>query len=613
MAGPAPPPKDAPARRLAEAVRLHQAGALAAAAGLYQEILAVAPAHADALHLLGLVRHQQHHHAEALRLIDAAIAQNARQAAYHNSAGVVLLALGRPVDAENAFAAALTHAPRYAEAHNNLGNALQEQGRAFDALARYERALALKPDDAATHANRGRALMALRRPAEACTALRHAVALKPGYARAWRALGEALGELGARDEADAALREACRLAADDGENWAALAAHLERAGRLDDALAAADAALARDPANIRAGVAAARCLRRLARPEDALARLEPLDAAAQAPAARAHLLFEKAALCDRLGRYAEALAAYTEANRLTLAVPAARAIDREACPRLIRRLHARFTADWTAGWSKPAPPDPRAPVFLIGFPRSGTTLLDQILDAHPALTTLSEKDPLDWVRAAVARLPGGYPDALARLSADAIGELRERYFARVAEHLGGAPAGRLVDKMPLNTIDAGLIFRLFADAKVILALRHPCDVVLSCFMQAFVPNETMIHFTSLDGTARFYAEVMALWRRYARVLAFEVITVRYEDLIADLEGESRRLLAALRLPWDARVLAYADRARERAIATPSYHQVVQPIYARSIGRWRHYRDAFAPLLPALRPSIEAFGYGVDAD
>jgi tetratricopeptide (TPR) repeat protein len=603
---------DALARSLRRALRLHQDGALAAAAALYEEILARAPAHADALHLLGLARHQDGRHADALTLIDRAIAQNPRPAAYHNSAGVVLLALGRPADAEAAFSAALARDPVYAEALNNLGNARQEQGRAADAVACYEDAIALKPDDPAAHANHARALLALRRPEAACTAARRAIKLRPGHANAWRTLGEGLGELGRREDAEAAFRKACELAAKDAENWAALAAHLERSGRLDDALAIADRALGLEPDNIRAAVVAARCERRLGRPEAGLARLQTLDPPAAPPAARAHLVFEKAALCDRLGAWRDAFAHYAEANRLMLRTPEARRIDRDAYPRLIQRLQTRFSADWTAGWSKPPPPDPRAPIFLVGFPRSGTTLLDQILDAHPALTTLSEKDPLDWARAEVARLPGGYPDALAGLSADAIQRLRARYFARVAEHLGGPPAGRLVDKMPLNIIDAGLIFRLFADAKVILALRHPCDVVLSGFMQPFVLNETMIHFTSLESTARFYAAVMGLWRRYARVLALDVASVRYEHLVADFAGETRRLLTFLGLPWDDAVLGYAQRAQARTIATPSYHQVVQPIYGGAVGRWHHYASAFAPVLPLLRPLIEAFGYSADA-
>jgi hypothetical protein len=234
-----------------------------------------------------------------------------------------------------------------------------------------------------------------------------------------------------------------------------------------------------------------------------------------------------------------------------------------------------------------------------------------MLDAHPAVKTLEEKDAIDVVRRRIHAMPGGYPDALATLSAGELADLRGLYWAEVAGHLGGAAASALlVDKMPLNSIEAGLIHRLFPRARFLLALRHPADVVLSNFMQAFKPNAAMVQFGSLAAAARFYAGVMALWQQYRRVLPLSVLTVRYEDLIADVEGETRRILAFLDLPWSADVLAYRERAEARPIATPSYHQVVEPVYRRAVGRWRNYRPFFeeADALSPLAPFIAAFGY-----
>ena len=616
---PPQPPKcpatgDAVAALLREAVRLHQAGQFERAQALYARILTVAPDQPDALHLSGLLRYQAGDLAEAEALIRRALSLNPRVASYANSLGVVALAHGRAEEARAHFAAALGLDPAYGQALNNLGNALQTLGRLEEAVAAYRQALALKPTDAETHANLGRALQALSRPAEAAHAFRRALALKPASATAKRGLADALAGTAARAEAEALYREAIALAPDDPQSRAALAAFLERSGRLEEALAAAGEALARDAGNVRAAVAEARALRRLGREEEALARLDGLDLSKAEAEARSYATFEKAMLCDRLGAYARAMTLFGEANALMLATPAAAGIDRDAYPRLIARLKARFTADWVQGWTPPvhASEGPSAPIFLIGFPRSGTTLLDQILDSHPALTTLEEKDALDVVRARIDRLPGGYPDALAGLDAGTIRDLREHYFARAAHHLGGPPAGILVDKMPLNTIDAGLIWRLFPEARILLALRHPCDVVLSGFMQPFQLNQTMIHFTTLAGTARFYADVMSLWQRYAEVLPINVIQVRYEDLVADVAAESRRIVAGLGLAWDDAVLSYAEHAKRRAIATPSYHQVVQPIYRRSAGRWLNYRDAFADVKPILEPFIAAWGYACEA-
>lgn len=593
---------------LTEGLDHHRRGRLAGAARAYRRILKLQPHSAHALHLLGLVRHQQGDQGEARTLIERALAVDAGNAAYHNSLGLVRLAEGDADGAAAAFRAALDRDPLLAQAFNNLGNAEQKAGRLSEAVASYDRALALAPDNAEALCNKGRALHGLNHLAAAADAYRAALRLRPDYTKAWRYLGDALAENGSAADAEASFREALALAPDDGETLAALAALQERAGRLEEALATAERALAAGGGHVRAAVAAARCERRLGRPEAGLARLRAFAGQSLDAESRAHLAFELGATLDRLGAYADAYSSYCEANALSAESAQARAVDRAAMPRLITNLHDRFTAAWVASWTPRLPPEGEDPVFLIGFPRSGTTLLDQILDAHPALVTMEEKPAIDTVRAAVAAMPGGYPEALATLQVADIERLRRLYFAEVARYVERPQGVRLVDKMPLNTIDAGLIARLFPDARLLLALRHPCDVVLSGFMQAFKPNPAMVQFETLAGSAAFYASVMELWRQYERVLPLSVHRIRYEDLIADFETETRRMLGFLGLPWDAAVLAYAERAKTRAIATPSYHQVVQPIYARSVGRWHNYRFAFADVLPVLRPSIAAFGY-----
>lgn len=613
--GPGRPLAGGIARLLAEGARRHQQGELRKAAACYRQVLRLDPRQPDALHLSGLVAYQDGDYAGALALVRQALAVDARQAAFHNSAGVVLLALDRLAEAEQYFRRALDRDPLYAEALNNLGNALQRQHLLAEAVAAYGRAIEARPEYAEAWCNRGRALHLEGRAEDAVASLRQALTLRPGWPKATRWLGDALGAAGDRDAAEAAYREALAGDATDAETYAALAALLERGNRLDDALAAADAALRSNPKLLRAAVTAARVLRRGNDPQAALTKLDAVPTAGAPQEERAAAAFERGQILDRTGAYAAAYQAFVEGNLLLAEEPAALRIDRTLFPRLIERLRQRFTPEWVAGW----PPAPSAdaaaaPVFLVGFPRSGTTLLDQILDAHPALTTMEEKDALDQVRRAVGRLPGGYPEALAGLDDAAVEGLRRLYWREVARHLGDLGGRRLVDKMPLNTIDAGLIHRLFPQARILLALRHPCDVVLSGFMQAMQPNAAMTLFDSLVSTAQFYAQVMELWRHYRTVLPLTYLEVRYEDLVADLPGQAQRILSFLGLPWDDAVLGYAEHAKTRSIATPSYHQVVQPIYRRSVDRWRNYAFAFAfaDVLPVLEPFIAAFGYAAAA-
>jgi len=597
------------ARLLAEALAHHRDGRLDRADALYRHVLRADPRQPDALHLSGLIAHGRGDETRARSLIETAIAADPRAPAYPNSLGVVLLALDRPGEAEHWFRRALALDPVYPEALNNLGNALQQQDRPDEAVEAYDRATEARPDYAEAWCNRGRALHLTERPRDAVASFRRALALRGDWSKAHRYLGDALAAAGDRDGAEAAYRRAIDLDGRDSEAPAALAGLLERSNRLEDALVAAHQALRLDAGDVRATVTAARCERRLGRLEDARRRLDALDPMPADLTTRAYAAFERGQVCDRLGEYEAAYAAFVAGNDLLAATPAARHVDRAFFPDLIARLQHRVQPDWLARWTPPPPPDRPPPVFLIGFPRSGTTLLDQILDAHPALRTMEERDALDQVRRAVARMPDGYPDALADLDAGALTDLRRLYFAEVERHLGPADGRTVVDKMPLNTIDGVLIHRLFPDARLIVALRHPHDVVLSGFMQAMQPNGAMVLFDSLAGTAAFYAQVMGLWLHYRSVLPIEAHPVRYEDLVADLPGQAARILQFLGVAWDDAVLEFAEHARTRAIATPSYHQVVQPIYRHAVQRWRNYAFAFGAVAPILRPFVDAFGYG----
>ena len=156
--------------------------------------------------------------------------------------------------------------------------------------------------------------------------------------------------------------------------------------------------------------------------------------------------------------------------------------------------------------------------------------------------------------------------------------------------------------MPLNTVEVPLIWRLFPNAKCILAIRHPCDATFSCFMQNFVINNAMSTFFTLEKTAAAYAGVMSLWQEYIAVLPVDYHRIRYEDLVADQDGESRRLLDFLGLEWDEKVMHHDEHARTRHISTPSYHQVTQPIYKHAKYRWKRYEQYLKPVLPVLHPS-----------
>ena len=255
-------------------------------------------------------------------------------------------------------------------------------------------------------------------------------------------------------------------------------------------------------------------------------------------------------------------------NRIIAAAfPGARAAA-AAYRRHVAALAEMLTPDYADGWV-PAPQDERpAPVFLVGFPRSGTTLLDTLLMGHPDIHVLEERPLLQRAGEALgdfARLPG--------LGAAEIARLRALYFAEL-DALDPAARGKMVvDKLPLNILGAPLIHRLFPEAKLIFAERHPCDVVLSCFTQNFDINDAMANFLDLGDAARLYDLVMTFWTKARDILSLDVHVVRYEALVVDKEKEMRALIDFLGLPWDDKALDNPGTAIARGlIATPSYAQ-----------------------------------------
>jgi hypothetical protein len=262
--------------------------------------------------------------------------------------------------------------------------------------------------------------------------------------------------------------------------------------------------------------------------------------------------------------------------------------------------------------------EPRRVALLTGFPRSGTTLLEQILDAHPNLVSSEERDYIgaQFPRAftAAAGKPQGTPllDVLNALTIDHIEPQRRQYF-RFMEYLLGQPiAGRMhLDKNPAYNLTIPLVLRVFPEARLIIALRDPRDVVLSCYLRHLPLNAVSVRFLDVSRAAERYALDMGAWLRFRETLDGEVpwCEVRYEDTVTDPEKQARRALTTLGLAWDDQILDYRRRLSEsKRVTSPSYEAVAQPIYTKAIGRWKNYAELLEPAQEVLRPFVDAFGY-----
>jgi len=325
-----------------------------------------------------------------------------------------------------------------------------------------------------------------------------------------------------------------------------------------------------------------------------------------------HLLeFPLAKSLDALRRYDEAFATLRDAHRSQTALlkMTAPILAARGAPSMVI---TRFGCDPedVAGWSDPgAPPLEESPVFIVAFPRSGTTLLELTLDAHPALVSMDEQP---FVQAALDDLiaeGAAYPERMAALSPSQLAAIRSRYWERVRTKAAVGPGRRLVDKNPLNILRLPVIRRLFPEAPILLAVRHPHDVILSCFMQHFRTPDFALLCADLPTLALGYRRTFDFWYGQTALLAPRVLELRYENFTADLAAEVRRVLEFLELPWDDAVLRPHENARDKGfISTPSYSQVIEPVHRKAVDRWRVYAAHLGPVEPALAPYLERWGY-----
>jgi hypothetical protein len=334
-------------------------------------------------------------------------------------------------------------------------------------------------------------------------------------------------------------------------------------------------------------------------------------------AVRAKALSLKGDALHEQGRASDAYAAYVEAGGEVQRVHAPQfGGDNPDALEMAHWLTGRFEAADPAGWvSGPAaapaqPGDPRAHIFFTGFPRSGTTLLEQILASHPDVVALDEREVLiDSTRdlfASDAKL-----DRLARLDAAEATVYREAYWRGVSQYVPDVAGKVFVDKHPLNSVRLPLIAKLFPDAKVLFALRDPRDVVLSGFRRRFGMNAAMYQLATLEGAAAYYDAVMRLVELYRAKLALPFHNIRYEALVEDMRREVEGVCGFIGVEWNDSMLDFVETARARKIRTPSARQVERGLYSEGVGQWRAYAEQMAPVMPLLAPWVEKFGYPAD--
>jgi FimV-like protein len=489
--------------------------------------------------------------------------------------------------------------------HTNIGRLLISMDRHEEACLMLEKAALLAPEDPAPLLELGRALTAIDHAANALRALGTAARLDPKNPKIFIAIGIAFTDLSDQLQAERSFRFAIQANPDFPAAYLNLGILLEKANRVEELDKLVASAKARKLAGDEIAYLDALLLSRKGEAQKAL----DLARAVRPGAVHAATLYQfTGQLADKIGDVDAAFMAYEDMNRAQAESPMGVAVDRSAYQRAIAGMTSKTTADWYANWpTVMVPGTPPAPVFLVGFPRSGTTLLDTILMGHSSTHVLEEIPIIETISKKVGEL-----DNIAKLGASEVADLRALYFDELSK-ASPPPAGAMViDKNPLSMIRMPLIHRLFPDAKIILAMRHPCDVVLSNYMQNFKPTEAMASFLDLPNAARTYARIFEYWEKCREVLPLDVHMLRYEAMVEDVEAATRPLFDFLGLSWEEKVLDHQKTAVDRGyIRTPSYAQVTEKIYSSSSGRWSRYRGQMNEILPILEPWVSRYGYSLD--
>jgi len=397
-----------------------------------------------------------------------------------------------------------------------------------------------------------------------------------------------------------------------------LADWYERERRLDDAWQCVEAARKQRPNDPQVLCVKALLLHRLGKDTDAetvlrdLIKRGPHDANVDYTSRQ-----QLATVLDHAGQYAEAIKWVDEAKAVLRKSANVAKMQQEydLADKRRRELLAALKPETIKRWRQegPATPLPYKLAFLGGHPRSGTTLLEQILGAHPGIEAFDEPMAfVDEVSEKLAPLVTATPltaKKLDALSPAHRADFQRRYFKSLLREGSPEPVAELLlDKNPSPTASLPIWLRLFPDLKVVIALRDPRDVIVSCYFQNLRLNATNSNFLSLDRAVKHYADLMDVWLRLRELGGFDWIESRYEDVVASLEVEGCKVTQFLGLEWHDSQASFYEQTRKKFVFSPTYSDVTQPVYQRALGRWKHYEAELAPLQEKLAPYCRAFGY-----
>lgn len=587
---------------------------LNSAAALCREALALDFSHVDALEALGFFLHSSRQYEESEEVFAKLIDLRPTEPAYWMNLGTARRCGGRLEEALSAYAQAATLGATSADFLFNVGLTHIDRKDYESGRVVLSQAAALAPDDAEIRYQYALCCYERVRTEEALSALDYWDNLSGLTPEVTANIGLLLMKLGAPERAEPAIRRAVAEAGPDPQPLLTLVQLLERTNRLDEARRLLPQLIGNPRAHTlgaELNLMRAQLAQRASDHAAACTLYTELLNDCKEPQLTHLLQFPLAKSLDAVQRYDEAFDTLLGAHRSQielLRLTAPLLIARGAPTMMITRFGC--DPDDVATWDdSSAPALEESPVFIVAFPRSGTTLLELTLDSHPLLASMDEQPFVQNALDDMVSEGISYPERMGGLTAAQLDAVRSKYWERVRRKVTLEAGQRLVDKNPLNILRLPAIRRLFPNSPVILAVRHPCDVMLSCFMQHFRTPDFALLCSDLHALAIGFRRTFDFWYQQKHLLQPKSMELRYETFTEEFEVQIRGVLEFLALPWNDAVLRPQETARDKGfISTPSYSQVIEPVHGKAVGRWRSYERHLSPVLPIIEPYLQRWNY-----
>jgi Tfp pilus assembly protein PilF len=559
------------------ALQKHKEGDLESAEKLYNEILKNNSYHFDSNYLLGTLYLQNKKFEKAKIQFDKSIKINPNHAALCNNFGAALIELKDYKKAIYYFKLSIQIKPNYVQAHNNLGSIFKELEQYEKAIKCFQKCIQIEPTFVTAYYNLGLTFKELGNFKKAIDFFKKINDLQPKNIKAYQNLMESYEITNNEKMLKETILNAKKIITASPIIKLYEAIILYNNNKFNEA-------------------------------KNYLSSISFNEVDKKNEATR---LITLAKCYDRMDESKNAFIYFNKANSLFSKVKKINFFDKQRYLKSIDVRKKYFTRSNIKKWKTlKYPKINQEPIFLIGFPRSGTTLLDTILRSHPQVEVIEEKPMVKKIVESLEGLPEGGLQSLETLNINDLKKIRKIYFDFLETQIKSKSNKKIyIDKLPLNIVHVAEIIKIFPNAKFILSLRHPHDCVLSCFMQNFTLNDAMANFLNLTDSANLYNVVMNLWIQYVSIFKINYHEVKYESLVENFNPTINSILSFLGLSWDQSVLKYADVAKKRKnIATPSYNQVTKPIYSHAHGRWKRYEKEIENIYPILKPWVKKFDY-----